>query len=310
MQVEDQMARSTWEDLPTAVREAIEYATGPVAAADSPSAGRNSDFSATLYTAAGPVFCKAIADAEGNRGRMHRHEADVNPWLPTEVAPRLRWRTEAEGWLALGFDHVRGRHADLTPGSAELSAVATTVNALTERLAHCPATAPRLAEQWHRLSAWRRLSSSPDAQFDRWVADHLDELVTWESRGIELADGDGLVHTDLHAYNVLVGSDGAQVVDWAWSRIGAASVDVAFLIARLVAAGHRPAAAERWADALPAWQATTPDARTAFAVAIWGIWTHKSLEQPRPMWNRLVPAAGAWARHRLEVDGSTDSSQW
>jgi hypothetical protein len=247
------------------------------------------------------VFCKAIANAEGSRGHMHRHEADVNPWLPPDMAPRLRWRTEAEGWLLLGFDHVHGRHADLSPGSAELAAVAATVNALADRLAYSPAEAPRLAEHWARLSAWQRLARSPESLLDVWAVGHLDELVAWESRGIELADGNSLVHTDLHSYNILVGADGARIIDWAWSRIGSAAVDVAFLIARLVAAGHTPGTAESWADELSVWYATTPEAKTAIAVAIWGIWTYKSIEQPRPLWRGLVPAARAWARYRLET---------
>lgn len=298
------MARSTWQDLPAGVRTAIERETGPVAATESPSAGRNSDFSATLRAATGPVFCKAIADANGRRGRMHRHEADINPWLPSTVAPRLRWQVETDSWLALGFDHVSGRHADLSPSSSELDEVATTVNAMAEGLARCSADAPRLAEHWSRLAAWRRLTKCTDVQLDGWITNHLDELVAWECRAIELADGGSLVHTDLHPYNVLVGPDGARIVDWAWSRVGAAAVDVAFLVARLIAAGHTPKAAEHWANDLPVWRAATPAARTAFAVAIWGIWTYKSVEERRPMWNRLVSAAAAWADYRLGVSAS------
>jgi hypothetical protein len=292
------MARTTWQDLPAGVRLAIERETGAVSHAETPSAGRNSDFSATLYTASGPVFCKAIADAEGPRGHMHRREVAVNPWLPDRVAPRLRWHTEAEGWLILGFDHVSGRHADLAPGSTDLAAVAAAVTTLTDSLAHYPADALRLAEQWELLSAWRRI---PEAHLDGWAVDHFDELCVWQARGAELADGDSLIHTDLHSYNILVGGDGARIVDWAWSRMGAAAIDVAFLVARLVAAGHTPDAAERWANDLPVWRATTPTARTAYAVAIWGIWTYKNAEQPRPLWDKLVPAARDWARHRLRV---------
>lgn len=294
------MTRRTWRELPPAVRTAIEHHTGPVTAAESPSAGRNSDFSATLHTATGPVFCKAIADATGTRGHMHRHEATVNPLLPPTVAPRIRWKIEAEGWLILGFDHVPGRHTDLSPGSDDLADVATTVLTLTEHLTHCPAKAPRLAEQWDRLAAWRRLAKSPDPQLDPWAANHLDELIAWEARGIEAADGDSLVHTDLHSYNILIDAKGAQVVDWAWSRTAAAAVDVAFLTARLIAAGHSPDAAERWADQLPVWSTLDRNTRTALAAAIWGIWAYKHTEQPRPLWNQLVPAAGVWTRYRLE----------
>jgi phosphotransferase family enzyme len=293
------MPRTTWQALPTSVRTAIEHETGPVTGTDVPSAGRNSDFSATLHTATGPVFCKAIADAEGRRGHMHRREITVNPWLPTTVAPHLRWHTEADNWLILGFDHVPGRHADLSPASTDLPAVATTVAALNDTLAHSPVGAPRLAQQWDRLSAWRRLAARPDANLAPWTIDHLGELQAWEQRAIELADGDSLVHTDLHSYNILVSTDGARVVDWAWSRTGAAAIDVAFLIARLVAAGHTAADAELWADDLAVWHTTPRAARTAFAVAVWGIWTYKNLDDTRPLWDQLVPAAGAWARHHL-----------
>ncbi|HKS47548.1 MAG TPA: hypothetical protein VJT49_21040 [Amycolatopsis sp.] len=91
------MARSTWEDLPVSVCAAIERETGPVLRVEIPSAGRNSDFSATLHLREGKVFCKGIADAEGKRGTMHRHEANINRWLPSAIAPHLCWRTEADG---------------------------------------------------------------------------------------------------------------------------------------------------------------------------------------------------------------------
>jgi hypothetical protein len=117
-------------------------------------------FSATLHLCDGKVFCKGIANAEGKRGEMHRHEADINPWLPSAVAPRLRWRTEVDGWLLLGFDRVAGRHADLSPGSPDLPLAANTVKPVTHELAHSPASAPRLAEQWARLAARRRLAKN------------------------------------------------------------------------------------------------------------------------------------------------------
>jgi len=298
------MPRSTWDALPPAVRAAIEHEAGPVAAVEIPSAGRNSDFSATLHTSAGPVFCKGIADAEGKRGQMHRHEADVNPWLSSAVAPRLRWRTEADGWLLLGFDQIAGHHADLSPESTDLPVVASAVNTLVRELDHCPVEAPRLAEQWARLSAWRRLAVDTEAQLDEWTLAHLDGLIEWEARAVEAVDGESLVHTDLHPLNILVDSDRALVVDWAWSRKAAAAVDVAFLIARLIAAGHPPAGAERWAEALPVWRGTPPGTRAAFAVAIWGIWTFQGRQQPRPLWDQLVPAARAWSHHWIAKSAS------
>jgi hypothetical protein len=83
---ENLMARSTWYELPTPVRAAIERESGPVARAEIPSAGRNSDFSATLHVPGGVVFCKGIAHTEGKRGTMHRHKADLNRRSPRRPA--------------------------------------------------------------------------------------------------------------------------------------------------------------------------------------------------------------------------------
>lgn len=293
------MTRSTWEALPAPVRAAIERETGTVVRAEIPSAGRNSDFSATLHTSEGPVFCKGIADAEGRRGRMHRHEAEINPWLPSAVAPRLRWRAEVDGWLLLGFDHAAGRHADLAPGSPDLPAVARAVTTLAGELTHCPVPVPRLSEQWGRLAAWRRLARDTPPDLDPWAREQLDQLRDLESDAIEAVDGDSLVHTDLHSLNILVDGERARIVDWAWSRTGAAAVDVAFLVARLVAAGHTPVTAELWARGLPAWRETPAATRTAFAVAIWGIWEFLERDHPLPHRAELTAAARTWARHRL-----------
>jgi hypothetical protein len=299
------MPRSTWEHLPVAVRTAIERQTGPVLDVVIPVAGRNSDFSATLHTAAGGLlFCKGIATAEGKRGAMHRHEAEINSWLPSAVAPRLRWRTEADGWLLLGFDHVPGWHADLSPGSPDLPLVADTVSLMAGELAECGAQASRLAQQWSRFVPWRRLAKDVPVDLDQWTRDHLDVLTEWEARAVELADGDSLVHTDLHGLNILVTEGRARVIDWAWSRLGSAAVDVAFLIARLVAAGHSPVEAEQWAETIPLWQHTPAETRTAFAVEVWGLWEHTGrMRQSPPKWMATTLAAQAIARWRLDLPG-------
>ncbi|MEV0734343.1 hypothetical protein [Polymorphospora sp. NPDC050346] len=109
------MPRRHWIQLPTRVRHAIETHTGRVRSATSATTGSVSDLAATLHTDHGTVFCKAI-ETTNPHVRMHRNEARLNPWLPDTV-PRLRWTVEESGWLALGFDHIPGRHPDLTVGS-------------------------------------------------------------------------------------------------------------------------------------------------------------------------------------------------
>ncbi|MEU8637688.1 phosphotransferase [Amycolatopsis sp. NPDC048633] len=293
------MPRSTWDALPATVRAAIEHETGDVHEAVLPSAGRNSDFSATLHTASGTLFCKGIADADGNRGRMHRHEAAINPVLPVLVAPRLLWRTEANGWLLLGFEHSPGRHVDLSPRSPDLDAVRDAVTTMADGLRTVSVEAPALAEQWARLAAWRRLAKDTPSSLDPWAQDHLDQLTAWEAAAIEFVAGNTLAHTDLHALNLLVHEGRVRIVDWAWSRRANAAVDPAFLITRLIEAGHDPADAEAWAEQLPIWQHAPAGARTALAVAIWGIWEYLERHQPLAHRPALTSAARAWARLRL-----------
>ncbi|SDZ14117.1 hypothetical protein SAMN05216215_104846 [Saccharopolyspora shandongensis] len=293
------MTRRDWSELPTAVRAAIENQCGTVTRAVLPNAGRNSDVSATLHTGGGHVlFCKGVR-LDTPKARMHRHEAQVNPYLPPGVAPRLLWRTEVDGWLLLGFEHVPGHHADLSPGSPDLPLVADTVHTIGEALTPSPARAPRLADQWARLAAWRRLAHDRKPEPAEWVWGRLDEFVDREHRAFTAIDGDALAHTDLHPLNVLV-SDRARVVDWAWSRRAAPWVDAGLLVLRLIDAGHSPAAAERWADGVvPAWSSVSEQERTDFAVAVLGVWHHMAGVDPSPQRAPLVDVARRWVAHRL-----------
>lgn len=299
------MIRRAWSELPEQVRAGIVSYCGSVLDQSSAPAGRNSEFSATLWVAGGAtvpggrVFVKGIT--VGQPGvREHRHEANVNPWLP-KVAPRLLWTVETTGWLMHGFEHVSGRHADLAPGSGDLPLVAGAVSALAAALSPCPVDAPVLAEQWTRLLAWRRLRHDPPADLHPWSQANLDRFVEWERPAIEAVDGSSLAHTDLHSLNMLVGRS-VRVVDWAWSRKAVPWVDIGFLVLRLIEAGHAPADAERWAHGVAGWCEASEIDRTAFAVAVLGIWEFLQRDQPLPHRERLTNAARSWARHR--VDGS------
>ncbi|MBB5160055.1 hypothetical protein [Saccharopolyspora phatthalungensis] len=293
------MTRRDWDELPAAVRAAIENKCGTVTRAVFPDAGRNSDVSATLHAGGGHVlFCKGVR-LDTSRARMYRHEARVNPYLPSEVAPRLLWQTEVDGWLLLGFDHVPGRHADLAPDSPDLPLIADALRTIGASLTPSPVDAPQLAEQWARLAAWRRLAHDQDAEPDQWLRDRLGDFIDRERRAFEAIEGDALAHTDLHPLNVLV-CDRARVVDWAWSRRAAPWVDAALLVLRLIDAGHTAAAAECWAaDALPAWSAASDETRTDFAVAVLGVWHHMARANPGPQRAPLVDTARRWVAHRL-----------
>ncbi|WET81169.1 phosphotransferase [Amycolatopsis sp. QT-25] len=271
---------------------------------EAPVAGRNSDFAATLHTRLGAVFCKGVVDAGGGRGAMHRHEAAVASQLPPAVAPRLRWKAEADGWLMLGFQHITGHHADLSPGSKDLPLVAGAVSIMARELTGFAVPGIQtLSRKMAWMAGWRRLRHRPPVELDEWSRDRLDVLVELEAEGIESVTGNSLLHTDLHQLNIMVGGDRAWVIDWAWSRTGAAWVDAAHLVVRLIDQGHDPETAEQWAATTFAWRTASSRALTAFSVALLGMWTYLHHIDPLPMRARLATAARRWTEHRLVLMG-------
>lgn len=71
---------------------------------------------------------QGLPDRDGVEVRPLRWDAAINSHV-SESAPRLLWHGEAGRWLALGFEHVEGRHADYTRGSVDLEVVAKTLTA-------------------------------------------------------------------------------------------------------------------------------------------------------------------------------------
>ncbi|NKE58513.1 hypothetical protein FXN61_17470 [Lentzea sp. PSKA42] len=264
-----------WEDLPAEVRDAVARRTGRVSASERVTGGVNSDFTAALDTAHGRFFCKATS-ATSRTAWMLRNELTVHPHLP-DIAPALHWHVDTGNWLVLGFEHVDGRHPDFSPGSPDVTPTVDAVSDLHAKLTPCPAKVASFAEHWRQLSAWQRID--PEG-VDPWTRQHIDRFREMERQALDLAKGDTLLHTDLHALNVLV-SDRLRIVDWAWARKGQPWVDRAFLHLRLMLAGHEPHDDE------------VPD---EFVVAVYGVWLYNA-QRGKP--RGLADVAQRWARHRV-----------
>ncbi|MGH8907092.1 MAG: hypothetical protein ACRD0K_11360 [Egibacteraceae bacterium] len=292
------MIRRDWDDLPDGVRHAVEAQCGPVARSEPAAAGSAADLTTTLHLEDGrALFCKGVK-ADSPVAWMHRNEARVNPWLGG-LAPRLLWQLDTDGWLLLGFEHVDGRHANLSPGSADLTRIIDVMAVMERDLTPCPQIPLQtLSQRWAGLPAWRLLSQNQPADLDGWARENLRQLIDWETSAPDLLAGQTLAHTDLNARNFLIG-DRVRVIDWAWPCRAAAWVDVAFLVSRLIDAGHAPNQAEEWAASVPAWKQASDDAVTAFAVAIAGLREHRSRAAPAAYRQRLRTVAQRWAQHRL-----------
>ncbi|MET7945893.1 hypothetical protein [Micromonospora sp. NPDC005324] len=265
--------RRHWHELPEPVRAEVERQTGPIRSTETIRTGAACQVAVTLDTAAGRVFCKG-GESTSPAAWLYRNEARVNPWLP-EAAPRLLWSVERNGWLLLGFQHVAGRHPDLAPGSPDLPLLAALLIELGGQLTPCPPVAVRpFAERWDSLIA------------------------------PELVEGDTLLHTDMTPRNFLVSTGEAgsativRLVDWSSPARGAAWVDAAFLLLRLVRAGHTPAAAEAWATQIPAYVSAPEQSVTSFADALTRLWRRKQLAASAPHHGPLLDAAHWWSAYR------------
>ncbi|KIQ63193.1 hypothetical protein TR51_31065 [Kitasatospora griseola] len=288
-----------WNDLPSELRADIESQTGAVTGTEPPTAGTVSDFAATLETTGGQVFCKAVRE-DNSKAWMHRLESVVNTVLPASVAPRMLWKVESAGWLALGFEHAPGRHADLSPGSADLPLVARTLEQLTDALTPAPPLrAFSLADRWAGEDFWRKLGDQHRDRLDPWTVERLDTLILAEREAPDLIDGKTLVHTDLTGPNLLVDGGTVRVIDWAFPAPGAAWADTAYMVIRLIEAGHTPQDAERWASSVSMWREASPWSVTTFGVILTGLWTLRAAEAPGAPWNGLSAHGLAWLRHRL-----------
>ena len=259
-----------WDDIGQAVRELVEAHAGPVLGTRSVPAGMNSHLAAVLDTDAGQVFVKGLRANHPGVVRQRR-EAMINPYV-VPLAPRLRWQAEGAGWNLLAFDYLPGtRHADYTPGSADLPVIVEILNRLQQM--PCPDLPVKRAEQ-------------------RWAA-YLDD----DETRVLLA-GRTLLHTDFNPLNVLMGNGAAWIIDWAWPTRGAAFIDPACFLLRLMLDGHTASQAEAWAQQCAPW-ATAPDrAVSAFATACARLYAQIAAEDPRPWKLRLAIAAQDWAEYR------------
>ncbi|MER5625113.1 phosphotransferase [Streptosporangium sp. NPDC002544] len=283
--------RRQWADLPAPARAAIEEQTGPVTGIRSAEIGLTSGVAAHVTTTAGAVFVKAASAAAPVAGHLLRERA-ANQALPVSIpAPRFLWTADVAGWHVLLFEHVSGNAADLSPGSPDLPAVLDAVAAISVA---APLPAPSVSGKIRGLRrvAEEQLAASPaDAAYGPLVkALDLDDFA-----------GATLLHADLHADNLLVDNGKVWIVDWSMACQGAAWVDVALLIPRLVDAGHTPAGAEQVAARVPAWSSAPADAVTALAATralFAGRMAEAGPAHLRVKRERTAAACRAWVEYR------------
>lgn len=235
--------RTEWSDLPPGVRETVESRVGRVLRVEPVPDGLTCLMAARLTTATGRVFVKGVPAEDADGREAQRLEAAVNPLLG-DVGSRLLHQVVADGWDVLLFEHVDGRHADLSHGSPDVALVAGAL---------------------HRADGLRAGTVPLPALTDRY-APFLDPAEA------ALLDGDYLLHTDTNPHNLLISDGRAHIVDWAMAATGPAWVDVAYTAVRLMEADWTGAQAVEWAGQFPAWRAADPAAVATFVAAVCRDW--------------------------------------
>lgn len=262
----------TLTDLPRAVRAAISTRVGSIRSIRTVEAGHNSPLAVQVTTDAGTLFLKGLR-AEGGRLATQQREYEINRYI-RGLSPTARWQVRTGGWYVIAFDFVEGRHADYSPGSADLPLVGQ----LLQRLSHV---------------------SPPSTVLLRMAEQRLAAYVT---RGEDLRHfkGDSLLHTDLNPHNVLI-SDRAYLVDWGWATVGARWLDAGYWIIWLIAQGHEPVDAEAVAETVPAWRVAPRSGIDAFAAANVNLWREINEAGNDPWTRRMRDASERWLMFRASA---------
>jgi hypothetical protein len=258
-----------WDELPVAVRKAVEQHTGPVLSTTRGGDGMSTSLRLILRSAAGDVFVKGTGpeNTDHQRRRLALGAA-MAPYVTT-IGPPLLWQVRADGWDITGWPALSGQPwADQKPGTPDMPKM----TGLLSELATIPA--PEMLTKTVR-DDWGRWSDDPG-----------------------LLDGDTLVHSDPNPTNFVVNGDRAWMVDWGWALRGPAWGTSALLVLSLMETGWEPADAEDALMDVPAWRDAPTCAVTEFARAEAREWTAAEQRAPTRVRKFKADVARAWAEHR------------
>ncbi|MEU9168285.1 aminoglycoside phosphotransferase family protein [Streptomyces sp. NPDC048420] len=303
--------RVPWEDLPTAVRDAVADVLGAeVVHAVTQPGGFSPGVATRVRTATGHrAFVKAVSgDANPDSPRFHRTEARNTAALPVTVpAPRLLGTYDDGTWVALVYEDVPGRQPHVPWQRTELERVLGAVADLGRALTPSPLDAPPAATALADIfGGWQELLRHRDlaAPLDPWTRTHLPRLAELSAPWPEAVTGDTLAHGDLRADNILLTDDGRTVfVDWPHALRSTPWFDLLVMLPCVRAQGGPDP--EELFTAHPLGTGADPDAVTRALAALTGFFLYHSLLPAPPGLPTLRAfqraqgdAALAWLRSR------------
>ncbi len=272
--------RSSWEDVPSTIRDGVDDLLGAKVTATEPLVGGFSPGPAVRATLSDDdtVFIKAAGTSlNPHSPAMHRREGHVLTKLPSFVpSPSPRGCVDDGDWVALVVDWVDGRHPD-PADPADLDRVLGLLQELADLTGgiEIDGVEPLAATHPDMFDHWRLLAGDAPAGLDDWSRRHVERLAEVDRHAAEATAGSHLVHVDVRTDNVLLGSRRDILVDWPGASSGAAWVDLATLLPALHLDGG-PAPADVF-DSTSLGRDADPEAVDAFVTSLAGYFTRLSL---------------------------------
>jgi len=141
--------------------------------------------------------------------------------------PTFLWSYDEEGWVALCFEDVDGRHPHEPWTEPDLALVVRTLKDMADVLTPSPFPTDETVGEWfeHTINGWQLALGRGEDRLESWCAENLSALAELEAEAPMLVDGDSLLHCDVRADNLLIARERVYVVDWPWVRLGPSWVD-------------------------------------------------------------------------------------
>ncbi len=289
----DRGVRLHWPDMPRRVRSEVEAWLGArVVRAVTQPAGFSPGVAAVLTAYDGrQVFIKAVCpDPNPITPTMHRQEINVVSAMPDAVSvPRLLWSYDEgkDGWVALVFEYVAGRHPVQPWRIDELDRVVAAMEDLGATLTPSPlrnsivGTASDMFAT--EICGWRQMVDHPTSLFhrlDEWSRRHLETLAAIEETAVGALAGDTLLHMDIRADNILLTPERVWFLDWPHACNGPSWLDVVAFAPSVAMQGGPPP--EEIISKHSACGAADTDPITSAVVSIAGYFTRQALLPPPP----------------------------
>ncbi len=237
------------------------------------------------------VFIKAVGPRPNPiTPTMHRQEIKVVSAMPDTVSvPSLLWSYDegVDGWVALVFKHVAGRHPAQPWRTDELDRVVAALENLGATLTPTPlrnsiveTASDKFASE---ICGWRQMLDDPPSSFhrlDEWSRRHLETLAAIEKTAADALIGNTLLHMDIRADNMLLTSERVWFLDWPHACNGPSWLDVVAFAPSVTMQGGPPP--EEVISRHPACHAAESDSITSAVVSIAGYFTRQAMLPPPP----------------------------